>query len=550
MSNPLDENQVNRTLKRLASMPFAIGILLLLSSVSVIGTLIAQNRSRDFYRSNYGDTWQQVIDAASLDNVYHAWWFISLLGFLFVSLVAAIWRHGTRVINNNRSLMEIPVVPEIPASTAVIRKSGSADIEHMINCMRSFGFKHHIKKSENTQQTLYFRKGQWGKLGFLPIHVGILVIISGGFVTSQFGFRGAMNIAVGESSNKVFIAEGEAFRTLELPFHIRNNGFYLDQYVNGMPSGYSSKLDAIIQNRPIVSKEIIVNDPLTIGDITVYQASFGDAGSLVNIAITDLSRPAFAIQQMDTAVHKILEDDDSGTRFTIAEFRQNNVMNLSTDPLKNVMRDLGPSVDIRLQSPADGTITYRVYKNFPHMIAFTRLGDTAMTTFNLGMSPADQKLIKLLSSYLQYSNASKEHNADSRRQAFRQAMEFCKIPMSMARDLGPVIANAAEELSKYKLPALFQLNSYEQKLYTGLQVSKDPGANIIWAGSFLLILGLLMFYISEYRVWVIINQQGETTHIKLVLSGNRKTSISLEYLMQRLLGKLQSDGFIVEGNRQ
>lgn len=550
MNYPIIENQVRRVLKLLASMPFAIGILLLLSSVSVTGTLIAQNRSRDFYRSTYGENWQQMISIAGFDDVYHAWWFIFLLGCLFVSLLAAIWRHSARVLNNNKSFKEIPPINERPSTTRHMSKAGSINTTSLVSYMRAQGFKEYLQSKDNTQQTLFFRKGQWGKLGFIAIHLGIVIIIVGAFVTSQWGMRGVMNIADGETSNLVYLSEGETFKSIELPINIRNNGFHLDHYINGMPSGYRSKLDVFKQNQLLVSKEIIVNDPLTIDGITIYQSSFGDAGSALNIAITDLSRPGFAIQQLDTAVHKILEDDITGTRFTIDEFRQQNVMNLSDNPLKTVMRNLGPSIDIRLQSPVDGTITYRVYNNFPQIIAFTRLGDTEMTTFNLGMPPADQKLVKLLSSYLQYTSAEKAQNANTRRNAFRQAMVVNNIPLSKAGELGPVIANAAKELSLHKLPALFQLHSYEQKFYTGLQVSKDPGANIIWTGSILLILGLLMFYISEYSVWLIIDQQEKPSHIKLVLSSNRVTSINLHYLMERLVSKFQSNDFIIKGYTQ
>jgi cytochrome c biogenesis protein len=39
--------------------------------------------------------------------------------------------------------------------------------------------------------------------------------------------------------------------------------------------------------------------------------------------------------------------------------------------------------------------------------------------------------------------------------------------------------------------------------YTGLQVAKDPGVPLIWAGSLLLTLGTLMaFFASHRRVWV------------------------------------------------
>jgi cytochrome c biogenesis protein len=47
--------------------------------------------------------------------------------------------------------------------------------------------------------------------------------------------------------------------------------------------------------------------------------------------------------------------------------------------------------------------------------------------------------------------------------------------------------------------------------YTGLQVAKDPGVPLIWAGSVLITLGTLMsFFASHRRLWVLL-ENGEVT---------------------------------------
>jgi cytochrome c biogenesis protein len=50
---------------------------------------------------------------------------------------------------------------------------------------------------------------------------------------------------------------------------------------------------------------------------------------------------------------------------------------------------------------------------------------------------------------------------------------------------------------------LVRLDGVEAKMYTGLQVAKDPGVPVIWAGCILITVGLLMaFFVSHKRVWV------------------------------------------------
>lgn len=43
----------------------------------------------------------------------------------------------------------------------------------------------------------------------------------------------------------------------------------------------------------------------------------------------------------------------------------------------------------------------------------------------------------------------------------------------------------------------------EDKMYTGLQVAKDPGVEIVWLGCFLMVIGIYAaFFISHRRIWV------------------------------------------------
>lgn len=56
-----------RTLDLFASMPWAIAVLLRLSSFRIIGMLIAQNRNQDDHHSIYGNFWQKVITLVKID---------------------------------------------------------------------------------------------------------------------------------------------------------------------------------------------------------------------------------------------------------------------------------------------------------------------------------------------------------------------------------------------------------------------------------------------------------------------------------------------------
>ncbi|WP_129124550.1 cytochrome c biogenesis protein ResB [Geomonas oryzae] len=58
---------------------------------------------------------------------------------------------------------------------------------------------------------------------------------------------------------------------------------------------------------------------------------------------------------------------------------------------------------------------------------------------------------------------------------------------------------------------LITFNGMDQKFYTGLQVAHDPGVWVVWAGCFLMVVGICMaFFMSHKRVWARVTESGVT----------------------------------------
>jgi len=73
------------------------------------------------------------------------------------------------------------------------------------------------------------------------------------------------------------------------------------------------------------------------------------------------------------------------------------------------------------------------------------------------------------------------------------------------------------------MPYDIRLESVRMSHFTGLQIAKQPGQNIIWAGCFLMVAGLLVsFYFSHQRIWALIrvNENGESV-LRLGGSANK-----------------------------
>jgi cytochrome c biogenesis protein len=89
-------------------------------------------------------------------------------------------------------------------------------------------------------------------------------------------------------------------------------------------------------------------------------------------------------------------------------------------------------------------------------------------------------------------------------------------------------------------PYTFFLEKIEAKYYTGLQVNRDPGVNLVYLGFCFIILGLLVtFFFSHRRVWVQISKGKEKVSVKVAGRAN-KNQPGFEKELDDLAGRLRS----------
>ena len=542
MSSSAPKKLISRSFEFLSSMPLAIILLCVVALSSMIGTVLEQNQSADHYLSILGPFWYKIFAALGLYNMYDSWWFTGVLAFLMLSVGLALVRHGPRVWRQTRPLQTPPAPAQMGGGFSIEGDAARLNADGIEQALRGQGFRELLRGvNPEGAQLVFARKGRLSKLGFFLMHGGVIIIAAGGMVTSQFGFRGTMNIPEGSADDIVYVPAGDTYRQLKLPFKVRNDAFAIDYYNSGMPSDYRSDLTLLKGKQKLVSARVMVNQPLHYKGITLYQASFGDAGSPVTFVLTDLSKPAFPQQTVHTSVGKTLEDA-LGNKVVVKELRQHNVINMSTNSNKPVLRDVGPSLDVVLQSPANGTLSYRAYLTYPNMLGFAHMGAKGMTYDDLGFSPADGTMMKLLASYFkQLQAAAKPATADAQRSALEAALHESHLSSAKAAALGPIITHAAAVLQRQRLPMLFAFTTFTPKMYTGLQVARDPGAPLVWTGSALLMLGLIgVMYFRERRVWVSLLQNDGRTCIEVCGTSGGRYDLSTEKVIKKLGARLNS----------
>lgn len=68
----------------------------------------------------------------------------------------------------------------------------------------------------------------------------------------------------------------------------------------------------------------------------------------------------------------------------------------------------------------------------------------------------------------------------------------------------------------------FRVREIQPKYYSGLQVNKDPGVWVVWAGCFLMMAGFYMtFFMSHRRIWVRMMDKKGRTQVEMAGSSHR-----------------------------
>ena len=92
--------------------------------------------------------------------------------------------------------------------------------------------------------------------------------------------------------------------------------------------------------------------------------------------------------------------------------------------------------------------------------------------------------------------------------ALTQALNDFRLPtMAAGEARNRFILNSMDgytALTKFQSPVLLQMDTFKQVNMSGLQMTKSPGASLVYIGSVLLVLGtIFMFYVREKRAWLL-----------------------------------------------
>ncbi|HYU46877.1 MAG TPA: cytochrome c biogenesis protein ResB [Terriglobales bacterium] len=269
-----------------ASIKTGVVLLILVVIFSAAGTIVLQrpNTEPDEMANAYSPHALLVLDATGLTDVFHAWWFLALMVLVSCSIIAAsierfpnAWRYFSRPYKYPDESFQRVLHPQKSLAIAD-EETGLVAAERALH---SLGFKPERVVRED-HFGIFAERHRISEMGVYIVHASLLLIFFGVIVDGLWGWRGTLNLNEGQTSNVVQLRDG---RTRTLPFAIRCDAAGQENYRDGTPKKWWSKLAVVIDGRDIQKKDIVVNDPLLYSGVRFYQSSYGPNGEVDKLVL-------------------------------------------------------------------------------------------------------------------------------------------------------------------------------------------------------------------------------------------------------------------------
>lgn len=316
----------------LASMRFAIALLTVICIASAIGTVVKQGEPLVNYVDQFGPFWAEVFGALGLYRIYSSGWFLTILAFLVVSTSLCIARNTPKILADWRTHKEHIREQALQAfhhrATGVLAQPVDAAQAVVLRTLAQQGWSVKTQRREASVKDgasgdghigagvmIGARLGAANKLGYIAAHSAIVLICLGGLfdgdliVNAQVWaqklqpFKGGMTepergrlgegnpayraqlfVPEGARSNAAVVNLNQGMLVQPLPFEVELKKFSVDYYATGMPKRFAS--DIVIHDaRKGVDKAftVEVNHPVVYDGVTIFQSSFEDGGSSVQL---------------------------------------------------------------------------------------------------------------------------------------------------------------------------------------------------------------------------------------------------------------------------
>lgn len=216
-----------------------------------------------------------LIQAFELYDAFHSWWFSLAIIFLAANLVACSFERLPKIYFDQkkprpyltkRRLLGLSLKQELKVSS-------EEEALALIN-----KFRPGLKEKEFKSSSKYFFKDElwFGRFGVYVVHIALLVIMFSSIYATQNGVDGMVMVDEG-SKTRFITARGAGGLSYihDLGFYVGCTDFRLRTFTDNSPMEYES--DLYIKGhdqKPVISKTVRVNEPLSYAGYSFYQSSY------------------------------------------------------------------------------------------------------------------------------------------------------------------------------------------------------------------------------------------------------------------------------------
>jgi len=497
------------------SMKFAVVLLIVMTTVSVIGVLLPQYPPDGFagslemlYLDKFGKVLGGLFIFLGLDHLFTVWWYYLLLALLcFNILVCSLHRLGSilRLVRRVHFLKEEKSYrDQTNHRSSKLTLNPQAAASHAAAVLRKDGYRVFESAGEGAgERLLYGRRGRFSPLGPFFTHIAMVLVILGAAISYLLSFEHFQWMGQGDTVRvpdmsylatpayqfelirsrlrKAFGIQPAPSSLLELDSRVRDSDWreldpalaagalfsvQLDRFEaqftpQGKPLAYLSTVTVLEEEggarKPLFSHIIKVNDPLIHRGVYFYQSSYSPGGGgadWVELSLESTDSTATNPESYSLRLKPGGEAEPlgaTGDSVRVTRFVGTFQMNAQGQVSASGGEDRNPAAEVVVRRAGEELMRVWVFKNFP----------------NFSHRPG--------------------------------------------------------------LPWAVVLKDYEKGYITGLTIRTHRSQNVIWLGFLLMALGVILsFYVNHREFWVLVRPEGD--------SGVRVSVAGLSYKWKQPFG--------------
>lgn len=335
---------VDRLLLFICSVRLGIVLLVTVCVACLVGMVVMQQNVTDFdrYFASLTPGQRSIYSALGLFNIYHSWYFNALLVALALNIVlASIDRFPKTWATYSSPNIVVPLHwlrQQQPVSEITIDHGGVAGDE-VSEALQAAGWRKVLQREENGRLYFFAESGRSNRFGAYPVHVALLTIFFGGFLTAQLSQGGQMAVTPGVTSDLIRETVVEADRprevTKRLPYQITGVDIQQKLIRDEGPISTANTIDwvtrfAITDETGTHEATVKMNRPFDYRGYRFFQSSSAPVGKARTITLDAI--PANGPPQRITISRGGEAVLANGTRVSFADFHANFRSGIAGDP--------------------------------------------------------------------------------------------------------------------------------------------------------------------------------------------------------------------------